>query len=51
MQLPRVILAALSAIETAVLLRSSVTFQDTVRTMQRTGFVTLTETIKCYIGK
>ena len=51
MQLPRVILAALSGIETSVLQKSSVTFQDSVRTMQRTDFVTLKETIKCYIGK
>lgn len=47
MQLPRVILAALSGTETSVLQRSSVTFQDSVHTMQRTDFVMLIETIKC----
>jgi len=51
MELLRVILAVLSGIETSVLQGSSVTFKDSVSTMQRTDFVTLTETIKCYIGK
>jgi len=51
MELPRVILAALSGIETSVLQRSSVMSKDSVHTMQRTDFVTLIETIKCYIGK
>jgi len=46
-----VILAALSGIETTVLQRYSVMFKDSFRTMQRTDFVTLIETIKCYTGK